>query len=55
MHLFELLFWPAFTNSTSRVLVGVGAGLGLCVGPIFLSEIAPTRIQGAVGTKVDEV
>ncbi|KAJ3553577.1 hypothetical protein NM688_g3534 [Phlebia brevispora] len=32
-----------------RVLVGVGAGVGLCVGPIFLAEIAPTRIQGAVG------
>lgn len=33
----------------NRVLVGVGAGFGLCVGPIFLSEIAPTKIQGAVG------
>ncbi|KIP10323.1 hypothetical protein PHLGIDRAFT_65930 [Phlebiopsis gigantea 11061_1 CR5-6] len=32
-----------------RTLVGVGAGFGLCVGPIFLSEIAPTKIQGAVG------
>ncbi|KAI0811033.1 general substrate transporter [Irpex lacteus] len=32
-----------------RLLVGIGAGFGLCVGPIFLSEIAPTKIQGAVG------
>jgi MFS transporter, SP family, solute carrier family 2 (facilitated glucose transporter), member 3 len=32
-----------------RILVGVGAGFGLCVGPIFLSEIAPNKIQGAVG------
>lgn len=31
------------------MLVGVGAGLGLCVGPIFLAEIAPSKIQGAVG------
>ncbi|KAI0698474.1 general substrate transporter [Cytidiella melzeri] len=32
-----------------RVLIGIGAGFGLCVGPIFLSEIAPMKIQGAVG------
>ncbi|KAH8102879.1 general substrate transporter [Cristinia sonorae] len=32
-----------------RVLVGVGAGVGLCVGPIFLAEIAPSKIKGAVG------
>ncbi|EIM82522.1 general substrate transporter [Stereum hirsutum FP-91666 SS1] len=32
-----------------RMLTGVGAGIGLCVGPIFLSEIAPTRIKGSVG------
>ncbi|CAL1703958.1 unnamed protein product [Somion occarium] len=32
-----------------RVLVGIGAGFGLCVGPIFLSEIAPSKIKGAVG------
>ena len=34
---------------TSRVLVGVAAGIALCVGPIFLSEIAPSKIRGAVG------
>ena len=32
------------------LLVGIGAGFGLCVGPIYLSEIAPANIQGAVGT-----
>ncbi|KAJ7093162.1 general substrate transporter [Mycena epipterygia] len=32
-----------------RLLVGVGSGLGLCVGPIFLSEIAPSKISGNVG------
>lgn len=37
-----------FCNLLST-LVGIGAGLGLCVGPIFLSEIAPSKIQGAVG------
>ncbi|KAI0798098.1 general substrate transporter [Abortiporus biennis] len=32
-----------------RTLVGAAAGLGLCVGPIFLSEIAPPNIKGTVG------
>ncbi|KAF8894429.1 general substrate transporter [Infundibulicybe gibba] len=32
-----------------RFLVGIGSGLGLCVGPIFLAEIAPTKISGSVG------
>ncbi|GLB35157.1 putative major facilitator superfamily, sugar transporter (TC 2.A.1.1) family protein [Lyophyllum shimeji] len=32
-----------------RFLVGVGSGIGLCVGPIFLSEIAPPSISGNVG------
>ncbi|KAF8184964.1 general substrate transporter [Mycena galopus ATCC 62051] len=32
-----------------RLLVGVGSGIGLCVGPIYLSEIAPTKISGNVG------
>ncbi|VDB86977.1 unnamed protein product [Peniophora sp. CBMAI 1063] len=32
-----------------RLLTGVGAGIGLCVGPIFLSEIAPPKIRGSVG------
>ncbi|CDO69032.1 hypothetical protein BN946_scf184834.g39 [Trametes cinnabarina] len=32
-----------------RLLTGVAAGLGLCVGPIYISEIAPVKIKGAVG------
>jgi len=32
-----------------RFLVGVGSGIGLCVGPIFLAEIAPAQISGSVG------
>ncbi|KAJ7168129.1 general substrate transporter [Mycena crocata] len=31
------------------LLVGVGSGIGLCVGPIYLSEIAPSKISGNVG------
>lgn len=32
-----------------RFLVGVGSGIGLCVGPIYLAEIAPSKISGNVG------
>ncbi|KAJ6500428.1 general substrate transporter [Mycena sanguinolenta] len=32
-----------------RLLVGVGSGIGLCVGPIYLAEIAPSKISGNVG------
>ncbi|KAF9459362.1 general substrate transporter [Collybia nuda] len=32
-----------------RLLVGIGSGVGLCVGPIFLAEIAPSNISGNVG------
>lgn len=39
-------------NLFNRALVGIGAGLGICVGPIYLSEIAPPRIRGSVGTSV---
>ncbi|KAF5387155.1 hypothetical protein D9615_001699 [Tricholomella constricta] len=35
--------------SFGRFLVGIGSGVGLCVGPIFLSEIAPSSISGNVG------
>jgi len=38
--------WPL---AFGRLLTGVGAGLGICVGPIFLSEISPAKIRGAVG------
>jgi len=33
-----------------RVLIGIGAGVGVCVGPIYLAEIAPPKIKGTVGT-----
>ncbi|KAI9569520.1 general substrate transporter [Boletus coccyginus] len=32
-----------------RFLVGVAAGIGICVGPIYLSEIAPPEIKGRLG------
>lgn len=33
-----------------RFLTGSGAGVGLCAGPVFLAEIAPSNIRGSVGT-----
>jgi hypothetical protein len=33
-----------------RFLTGCGAGIGLCSGPVFLAEIAPSNIRGSVGT-----
>jgi len=52
-----IAFGTAFmglSNSVSslligRFLIGIGCGLGLCVGPIYLAEIAPSRISGTVG------
>ncbi|TFK42786.1 general substrate transporter [Crucibulum laeve] len=32
-----------------RFLVGISSGVGLCVGPVFLGEIAPSKISGNVG------
>jgi len=32
-----------------RFFVGVGSGFGLCVGPVYLAEIAPSKISGSVG------
>ena len=32
-----------------RLFIGIGSGVGLCVGPIYLAEIAPPRIGGNVG------
>ncbi len=34
---------------TRRLLTGVAAGVGLCVGPIYIAEIAPSKIKGSVG------
>lgn len=33
-----------------RVLIGIGAGIGVCVGPVYLAEIAPPKIKGTVGS-----
>jgi hypothetical protein len=32
-----------------RFLTGCGAGIGLCTGPVFLAEVAPSNIRGSVG------
>ncbi|CAK5279489.1 unnamed protein product [Mycena citricolor] len=32
-----------------RFLVGIGSGIGICLGPIYLAEIAPSGISGSVG------
>jgi len=32
-----------------RFLVGTGSGIALCVGPVFLSEIAPPETRGSLG------
>lgn len=38
-----------FPLAFGRMLVGVGAGIGICVGPVFLGEISPAKIKGNVG------
>lgn len=35
--------------SFGRFLVGVGSGVGICLGPIYIAEIAPSKISGSVG------
>ncbi|KXN90498.1 hypothetical protein AN958_04170 [Leucoagaricus sp. SymC.cos] len=35
--------------SFGRFLVGFGSGIGICVGPIYVAEIAPSKISGNVG------
>lgn len=42
----------SIADDCCRIFAGVGAGIGICVGPIFLSEIAPPRIKGAIGSVV---
>jgi len=32
-----------------RFLIGIASGIGICVGPIFISEISPARIRGSIG------
>jgi len=38
-----------FTLGFGRFLVGVGSGIGICLGPIYIAEIAPKQISGSVG------
>lgn len=38
------------TTVACRFLNGCGAGIGLCTGPVFLAEIAPSNIRGSVGS-----
>lgn len=33
-----------------RVFLGINAGMGMCIAPIFLSEISPFNYRGAFGT-----
>ncbi|XP_040010798.1 solute carrier family 2, facilitated glucose transporter member 11b [Xiphias gladius] len=40
--LFELLI-------IGRLLTGINAGIGICVQPLYLGEIAPTMFRGAMG------
>ncbi|KAG8929237.1 hypothetical protein FRC01_004639 [Tulasnella sp. 417] len=41
--------WNAELLIAGRFVIGIGAGIAMCVGPIFLSEIAPQKIKGSVG------
>jgi hypothetical protein len=48
-------FIPAISTPSiahvPRFLVGLAAGLGICLCPIYLSEIAPARIKGNLGSR----
>ncbi|KAG8900222.1 hypothetical protein FRC00_013879 [Tulasnella sp. 408] len=41
--------WNSGLLIAGRFIIGIGAGIAMCVGPIFLSEIAPQKIKGSVG------
>lgn len=32
-----------------RFVIGIGSGLGLCISPIYIAEVAPSKISGRVG------
>jgi len=32
-----------------RLLIGIAAGIGICLTPIFIAEVSPARIRGKVG------
>ncbi|KAK1217500.1 Bifunctional purine biosynthesis protein PurH [Marasmius sp. AFHP31] len=35
--------------SFGRFLVGIGSGIGICLGPVYIAEITPKNIAGTVG------
>ncbi|KAL0578417.1 Bifunctional purine biosynthesis protein PurH [Marasmius crinis-equi] len=39
--------------SFGRFLVGIGSGIGICLGPVYLAEIAPKGIAGTVDSSSD--
>ncbi len=49
IHPRQNLFQLPINPLTWRVLIGIGAGIGVCVGPVYLAEIAPPKIKGTVG------
>ncbi|KAF5372910.1 hypothetical protein D9758_001765 [Tetrapyrgos nigripes] len=38
-----------FSLGFGRFLVGIGSGIGICLGPIYVSELSPRQISGSVG------
>ena len=37
------------TEPIPRLLIGIAAGIGICLTPIFIAEVSPARIRGKVG------
>ncbi|KAG9011796.1 hypothetical protein FRB94_007522 [Tulasnella sp. JGI-2019a] len=44
-----MLAWSFWTLLIGRFLIGIGAGIAVCVAPVYLSEVAPHNIKGSVG------
>ena len=38
-----------YIHLSPRFIIGVGAGIGLCVAPVFLAEISPPRLKSSLG------
>jgi MFS family permease len=45
----QCVFFQTSLTLDIRFLIGVGSGVGICVGPIYIAEIAPSEISGTVG------
>ncbi|KAG8967614.1 hypothetical protein FRC03_009643 [Tulasnella sp. 419] len=41
--------WNTGLLALGRFLIGIGAGIAICVLPIYLSEVAPPKVKGSVG------